>query len=374
MKPRTPRRTSSEPKVPRRPIAVDLFAGTGGLSLGLKRAGFSVRAAVELDSEAAKTYRVNHRGTPVFVSDIRNVTRGTLKTSIGDRRLDLLVGCAPCQGFCSLTRKNPDKDPRNGLVLEMARLVRSLRPKAVLMENVPGLADMGKRVFNRFLRTLESCGYSAEWRVVQMANYGLPQSRRRLVLLAGHGFEIPFPEATHARDPRPGSKLKRWATVRDAIGGRRAAPTLEDARKSGGPRKHRWHVVRDLREQTRARLRAAMPGASRVDLGDALLPECHQDGYTGFANVYGRMSWDQPSPTITGGCLTPAKGRFGHPDRRRTTISVREAALIQSFPATYEFATDSIDAACEMIGNAVPPKFAEVLGAQLAAALLNARE
>jgi len=130
-----------------------------------------------------------------------------------------------------------------------------------------------------------------------------------------------------------------------------------------------WHVVRDLRQQTKARLRAALPGRARFELDDDLLPECHQNGYQGFRNVYGRMSWEKPSPTITGGCTTPAKGRFGHPDRRRTTISVREAALLQTFPARFDFVTDSIDAACEIIGNAVPPVFAEVLGKQLARSL-----
>jgi len=356
----------------RKPTAVDLFAGTGGLSLGLKQAGFSVRAAVELDKAAAKTYRANHRGTPMLVADIRDVTKGTIHSAARTEEIDLLVGCAPCQGFCSLTRKNESRDPRNDLLLEMGRLVRSVRPTAVLMENVPGLADVGKRVFWKFLRALTESGYQHEWRVVQMADYGLPQSRRRLVLLAGLGFAIPFPEPTHARVPKKGSDLKPWLTVRDAIGGRSAPLTLERSWKSGGPRAQKWHVVRDLQEQTKARLRAAHPGASRLALGAKLLPDCHQDGYEGFGNVYGRMTWEAPSPTITAGCVTPAKGRFGHPDRRRTTISVREAALLQSFPSSYDFRTDSIQEACEMIGNAVPPRFAEVLGVQLRKSLAAA--
>jgi DNA (cytosine-5)-methyltransferase 1 len=331
----------------------------------LKRAGFSVRAAVELDEDAAKTYRINHRGTPILVSDIREVTSSEIRAAVGERQIDLLVGCAPCQGFCSLTRKNRTRDPRNALLLEMARLVRSLRPTAVLMENVPGLADVGKRVFGLFLRALRQSGYTYDWRVLQMADYGLPQSRRRLVLLAGRGFAIPFPEPTHAKVQKKSSGLKPWVTVRDAIGGRHAPVTLDRSWTMGGPQAFKWHVVRDLKAQTKARLRAAYPGGSRMALGEELLPECHQDGYEGFRNVYGRMSWESPSPTITGGCVTPAKGRFGHPDRRRTTISVREAALLQTFPSTYHFQTESIDAACEMIGNAVPPRFAQVLGTQL---------
>jgi DNA (cytosine-5)-methyltransferase 1 len=349
----------------RKPIAVDLFAGTGGLSLGLRKAGFSVKAAVELDEDAAKTYRMNHRGTSVFISDVSEITGAKIKAAVGDRRIDLLVGCAPCQGFCSLTRKNHRRDPRNRLLLEMARLIKTLRPSAVLMENVPGLADVGKHVFGQFLRALRESGYTYDWRIIQMANYGLPQSRQRLVLLAGRGFGIAFPEPTHTRMPKKGSKLKPWVSVRDAIGGKRAPITLSQASKRGGPQAVGWHVVRDLREHTKARLRAARPGQSHVALDEELLPECHKDGYDGFGNVYGRMSWESPSPTITGGCVTPCKGRFGHPDRRRMTISVREAALLQTFPARYKFHARGMDAASEMIGNAVPPLFANVLGRQL---------
>lgn len=351
------------------PVVVDLFAGSGGLTLGLKWAGFRVGAAVEIDEASARTYRANHPSTRVLVRDIRAVTGPQLLRAARAERVDLLVGCAPCQGFCSLTRKNRKRDPRNGLLLEMGRLVRSLRPKAVLMENVPGLADVGRSVFERFLRVLRSSGYEYHWRVVQMADYGVPQSRRRLVLLAGRGGALPFPAATHGRDPAPGSDILPWVDLRRAIGGRRAPVRLSDARRQGGPRRFNWHVVRDLQPQTKARLRAALPGASRTELEDELLPECHREGYAGFTNVYGRMAWQSPAPTITGGCTTPAKGRFGHPDRRRTTISVREAALLQTFPASYVFRLEEIDAVCEMIGNAVPPRFAQVVGAELLQAL-----
>lgn len=352
--------------------AVDLFAGSGGLSLGLARAGFRVRVAVEIDGDSVRTYRANHRGTRVIEKDIRKITGGQILKRARAKNVDLLAGCAPCQGFCSLTRKNRRRDPRNDLLLEMGRLAASLRPKAILMENVPGLANVGKRVFNRFLSKLGRLGYECDWRVVQMADHGVPQSRRRLVLLAGKGFKIPFPPPTHHKHAKQGEKARGWVTVREAIGGREAPPTLGEALAAGGPGEFDWHVVRRLRPATTARLKASLPGASRTSIDEELLPRCHRKGYDGFRNVYGRMSWDAPSPTITGGCTTPAKGRFGHPSRRRTTISVREAALLQSFPAGYKFETDSIDSACAMIGNAVPPRFAEALGVRLRRAIVSA--
>jgi DNA (cytosine-5)-methyltransferase 1 len=198
-----------------------------------------------------------------------------------------------------------------------------------------------------------------------MADYGVPQSRRRLVLSAGLGFKIPFPKTTHAKNPEPKSQLKKWLTLRDIIANEPKPITMSMARKKGGPKKHKWHVVRDLQPQVTVRLNAAIPGKTWLALEESLRPECHRKGYNGFTNTYGRMSWDQTPVTMTGGCTTPCKGRFGHPDKSRTTISVREAALIQTFPRGYIFETDYIDVVCNMIGNAVPPKFAFEVGKRI---------
>ena len=130
-------------------------------------------------------------------------------------------------------------------------------------------------------------------------------------------------------------------------------------------------MVRDLQTRTKIRLKAAVPGETWLNLDEKIRPKCHRNGYDGFTNVYGRMAWDQPAPTITGGCTTPCKGRFGHPDKRRYTISVREAALLQTFPETYHFATDQMEAVCELIGNAVPPLYAKIAGKAVMAALKN---
>ena len=337
--------------------AIDVFAGGGGLTVGLKRAGFDVVAAIENEKHAYATYKANHPEVRVLKQDVATVRGKALLGLIGERRIDLLAGCPPCQGFTSLTAKYRRDDRRNVLVLEMARLAEELQPTAIMMENVPRLVKKGKGLYSDLRRRLEDLGYVLTEGILEVANYGVPQRRRRLVLFGGQDFKIELPEPTHARNGESGRT--RWRSVRDVIGRMKEPVTLTDARKNGEVQRTDWHVVRTLSPANVKRIRAASAGRTWASIPEALRPGCHRNGYKGFTNVYGRMEWERPSPTITAGCTTFSKGRFGHPERDRT-ISVREAALLQTFPMDYLFDVPYMEHVCNVIGNALPCDFAEV--------------
>jgi len=321
-------------------LAIDLFAGCGGLTYGLKQAKFKVVAALELDVVAAATYQFNHPETLLKRADIRTVDgklwMKELKVRPGD--IDLLAGCPPCQGFSTLRTNNgarSNKDRRNRLILEMARLILDIQPKAIMMENVPGLES--KRVFQDFLSCLRKRGYESRWQVLDVRRYGVPQRRKRLILVAGRDFEIPF-----------GSELKYEKTVRNAIG---------NLKRSGGSGDF-LHDMPETRSKAVKERIARIPknGGSRTDLPENTQLLCHQK-LDGFKDVYGRMAWDDVAPTITGGCFNPSKGRFLHPEEDRN-ITMREAALLQTFPRSFRvpIGTTKTDVA-RMLGNALPPKF-----------------
>lgn len=352
-----------------KPIAIELFSGCGGLTKGMRDAGFHVAAAVENDPNAAQTYRWNHEETRLLQEDVRELSATDLLQAVGGGPVSLLAGCAPCQGFCSLTSKYRRDDSRNELLLVMAEMIKGVRPEALMMENVPGVLSRGKPIFEEFVRMISNLGYRPKWRVEQMANYGVPQSRRRLVLLAGLGFEIDFPEPTHTQHPDLESNLCPWVTVKEAIAHMGSPVTLRTAQKNGGPRSYNWHVVRNIQPQVRQRLDEAIPGQTWTRIDESIRPECHRNNYRGFTNTYGRMAWDQVSPTITGGCTTASMGRFGHPNKSRYTISVREAAILQTFPSDYKFVTERMDAACNLIGNAVPPLYGKVIAGKIMSSL-----
>ena len=347
--------------------AVEAFAGGGGLAVGLRSAGFRTVAAIELEPHAAATFKANHPDVDVFRQDVREVS-GKELLKLGTGRIDVFAACPPCQGFSSLTSKWRRDDPRNVLVSEVGRLAREMRPRAIMMENVPGLETKGKPLLDALVQELKAIGYVPNCDVLQVADYGVPQRRRRLVLLAGMGFHIGMPEPTHSKTG--GNGLPKWRTLRDSIHGMDEPLTLPQARERGGAQLFGWHVVRELSPQNRLRLQAARPGGTWADFPEKLRVACHRRGYKGFSNVYGRMAWDQPSSTITAGCTTLSKGRFGHPEKNRT-ISLREAATLQTFPRDYIFETPHFERACEIVGNALPCLFAEAIARRVRQAILE---
>lgn len=333
--------------------AIDLFSGCGGLSRGLADAGYRVLAAVEIDRKACETYRANHRDVSLLVGDIREVSATKLMRCAGLRKgeLDLLAGCPPCQGFSTLRSRNGKTaaaDPRNDLIDEFARLALALRPKMIMMENVPALARYEK--FIDFVERLSADGYQVTSKVLDVSDFGVPQRRKRLIL-----------SASRVGQPRLASEAASRMTVREAIGG------LPPAGKSGDalhdmPTKHRSMRVQAIIE--------AIPkdGGSRHSLPDPMKLGCHRRT-SGFNDVYGRMKWEDVSPTITSGCSNPSKGRFIHPQEDRP-ITLREAAILQSFPADYRFVVShGKEAIALMIGNALPPKFIAAHGLAMAQGL-----
>lgn len=326
------------------PTAFDLFAGPGGLTLGLKLAGFHVVAAVEKDPVAVATYRANHPEVAIHAEDIRIVEPEMVLQRAGLRagELALLAGCPPCQGFSSVRTLNGGRhvdDVRNDLICEYVRFVAAVRPKAILLENVPGLGQDAR--MQAALKELESLGYPAGdgVRILDAADYGVPQRRRRLVLLTGMGATVAFPAKRHKR-----------VTVRDAIG------HLPQAGSSGDE----LHDLPEVRSDRVMRIIRQVPrdGGGRLDLPPPSRLNCHH-GFDGFKDVYGRMRWDEVAPTITGGCHNPSKGRFLHPTEDRA-ITLREAAVLQSFPRSYGFSLQRGKlVAAAMIGNALPPIFVQ---------------
>ena len=355
--------------------AIDLFAGGGGLTVGLQRAGFDVVAAVENDKYACATYRANHPNVSLLEKDITQVSEDDVRELVGSERIDLLAGCPPCQGYTSLNRYK-NEDPRNELVSQMSRWAKILLPRVIMVENVPGLTIRGKQNFSNLKNDLKELGYEFEdsTAVLQAADFGVPQHRRRLVLLAGFKFKVELPDPTHSKYESDG--LPSWKSVRDTIGiaaGLGEPITLPEAKQQESIQLSNWHIVRQLSPVNVERLKKAVPGKSWEHIPENIRPTCHQGGYRGFSNVYGRMEWSEPSPTITAGCTTFSKGRFGHPEENRT-ISVREAALLQTFPMDYKFQIPYMEHVCNVIGNALPCTFAEALAKQCHAALTKAED
>lgn len=324
--------------------AIDLFCGAGGLTVGLQKANFKVLAGVEINESAIETYSMNHKGHKLYAKDIRKLSPKKILGDLGLAKgeLDLLAGCPPCQGFSTHRTRNKVasvEDYRNDLVFEFVRFVKVMLPKTIMMENVPGLAKDERML--KVTDELDRLGYIFDEHTIVVRNaadYGVPQRRKRMIMLASRFGKI---------DPPRKSLIKR--TVRDAI---------SDLKKVG----HSNDVLHDLvvkRSEKVKKIISLVPkdGGSRLDIPKKYWLPCHLKRPKCYQDVYGRMAWDDVAPTITGGCNQPSKGRYLHPTENRG-ITLREAAMLQTFPKSYKFSmSKGKDSVALMIGNALPPEF-----------------
>lgn len=338
---------------------VDMFCGVGGLTHGFIKSGFNVVAGYDIDKSCAFAFKTNNKGAEYIPEDIKKVTGEDLNRYY-QRKRKILVGCAPCQPFSLYTNKNKgskkeDENSSEGkwaLLYSFARLIKETDAQIISMENVPQLAKFnGGKVLNDFVAVLKEMHYFVSWSIVNAQDYGVPQRRKRLILLASKFGEISLIRPTHNKT--------NYVTVRDAIGN---LPKIEDG---VADKNDPLHFSRKLGDLNKRRIQATREGGFWREWPDDLKLDCHKkEGGTSFRSVYGRMSWDDVAPTMTTYCVGLGNGRFGHPEQDRA-ISMREAAIFQSFPNDYVFLNPerplSTATIARQIGNAVPVKLGEVI-------------
>jgi len=332
--------------------AVDLFCGVGGLTYGLIKSGIPVRAGVDLDESCKYAYEANN-DVDFIHKNIRDFTAKDLENLYGEESIKILVGCAPCQPFSQHTQKNKDRklDGKWELINYFLELVKEVKPVVISMENVPQIAKQD--IFSEFVEQLEEEGYSVTWNTVFCPDYGIPQNRRRMVLLASKLGEIKLIPPTHSRE--------NYKTVADTIKG--LAPVIAGEEGSQKDPLHRSAALAPINLE---RIRTSTPGGTWRDWPEKLRSPCHQkkSGKT-YSSVYSRMEWDSPGPTITTQFFSFGTGRFGHPEQDRA-LSLREGALFQTFPRKYKFIDKtkpfSFKKTGMHIGNAVPVRLGEVIG------------
>jgi len=331
---------------------VDLFCGIGGLSHGFGYEGFNVVGGFDIDETCRFAFEVNNKA-PFFSKDISTVTGAEINKLFIDAKVKVLVGCAPCQPFSSYTFKDKEKNNNKWeLLYQFARLVKETKPDIVSMENVAQLLNFKKApVFEDFLDELKNEGYFVSYQVVHCPAYGIPQNRNRLVLLASRLGEIALIEKTHTPDKYP--------NVKDTIG---KMPKIKDGETD---KNDVLHFSRKLSPLNKKRIRHTPYGGSWKDWPEELVLECHKkDSGKSYPSVYGRMKWEEPAPTVTTHCIGYGNGRFGHPEQDRA-ISLREAALFQTFPVNYKFYDPekefSTVVIARQLGNAVPVLLGQVI-------------
>ena len=329
--------------------AVDLFCGVGGLTKGLSQAGIDVKLGVDIDKACEYPYTANNKS--IFLNkSVETLSAKDIVTYLPDKSIKLIAGCAPCQTFSKYNQKATSDDKRWWLLQHFTRLVVKILPQIVTMENVPGLERQD--VFKSFIDDLESANYYIQYYIIDCADYGVPQHRHRLVLLASRLGAI--------RLLAPKEIGANTTTVRDAIG------SLPKIQAGEIDKNNPLHQSSSLSELNLQRIRTSKPGGSWRDWEKILISPCHakNSGRT-YGSVYGRMQWDQPAPTITTQFYGFGNGRFGHPEQDRS-ISLLEGALLQSFPEHYKFFPQGHviykKITGRLIGNAVPVKLGKAIG------------
>jgi DNA (cytosine-5)-methyltransferase 1 len=303
-------------------------------------------AGIDNDADAAASYRNNFPEARFFEQDIVTLTTADISTLLPAGPV-LFTGCAPCQPF-STQNRSTKVDPRRFLLTEFQRFVTALLPEYVVVENVPGLQKVGEKgPFGEFVRALREVGYDVEAKVLPALDFGVPQMRKRLVIVAAKSGKAPLPAPTH------GPGLEKPTTVRDWI---------SDLPELGAGQTHPDdldHTAMQLSDLNLRRILATAEGKGRESWPPDLLLDCHQ-GHRGHSDVYGRLAWDRPASAMTTRCLSYSNGRYGHPTQARA-ISLREAACLQTFPRSFEFA-GGITSKGRQVGNAVPPLLAQRIG------------
>ncbi len=328
--------------------AIDLFCGIGGLTYGLRQANINVLAGLDNDESCAYSYEKNNN-SKFIAADIAKYDFEKMKSIYSKDSVRVLVGCAPCQPFSSHTSKvkNKQNDIRWSLINYFIEAIRILDPHIISMENVRGITKTN--IFKNFIREVKKMGYEINHKIVYCPHYGIPQRRSRLVLLGSKRGEIKILKETH--------KKNNYVTVGDVIG---SLPKIKSGEIN---REDSIHRTRNLSPLNVKRIKQSKPKGSWRDWNEELLPECYKrkSGQT-YTAVYGRMSWNDVSPTITTQFLNYGSGRFGHPEQDRA-ISIREGSLLQTFPADYDFGEKiSMTKIGRQIGNAVPPKLGFIIG------------
>ncbi len=342
--------------------AVDLFCGVGGLTCGLKKSGITVVAGIDLDESCR--YAFEHNNNSKFIhKSVADVTGKDIKRLLRGYEVKVLVGCAPCQPFSShqKDKKNRCNHKDWSLLYQFARIVTECKPHIISMENVPELKK--EIVFIDFVNTLKTLNYNVSYSVVNVADYGVAQNRRRLILLASRKNTIKLIPPTHSGN---------YITVRDVIGN---LPAVEAGKTCPIDR---LHISSSLNKTNLKRIRASKPNGTWRDWPEELVLKCHKkETGKSYSSVYGRMGWDGLSPTITTQFTGYGTGRFGHPVQNRA-LTLREGALLQSFPPNYSFVSKDegicLKSIARHIGNAVPPRLGEIIGKSIINSLPKKRE